>query len=164
MQVYETTSEQETFDFGFRLGQTAPGGSVFALVGDLGTGKTVIARGMARGLGIQAPIVSPTFMILREYRPDYHRDDDASRDEYSGRLPFFHFDIYRLEDEDELYAIGWEDYINQNGVCLVEWADLVREAMPEETIWMKVEKDLSKGAAYRKISVGTAGEILDGAI
>ena len=118
MQVFETYSEEETRGLGKRLGEEAAPGSVYALIGDLGTGKTVSAKGMALGLGIAAPIVSPTFLILREYRDE-------------GRMPFFHFDIYRLEDEDELFAIGWEEYMNGNGVCLVELADLVPEAMPE---------------------------------
>jgi len=136
--VYETHSEQETFDLGFRLGQQAEPGDVFCLSGDLGCGKTVLARGMARGLGIEDPITSPTFTIVQEYE---------------GRLPFFHFDIYRLEEEDELYEIGWNDYPDRGGVVLVEWADLIPEAMPESAAWMKVEKDLSKGADYRKITI-----------
>lgn len=149
MQVFETYSEEETRGLGKRLGEEAAPGSVYALIGDLGTGKTVIAKGMALGLGIAAPIVSPTFLILREYRDE-------------GRMPFFHFDIYRLEDEDELFAIGWEEYMNGNGVCLVEWADLVPEAMPEETVWIRVTKDLAKGPDYRRIVLGEKNEILEG--
>ena len=97
-----------------------------------------MAKGLAIGLGINEDIVSPTFTIVQEYQ---------------GRLPFYHFDIYRIMDEDELFEIGWDEYINGNGVCLVEWADQVTEAIPPEAIWLTIEKDLSKGVAYRKITV-----------
>lgn len=159
MQIIETISEQETFEYGKRLGQAAKAGSVYALMGDLGTGKTVIAKGMAAGLGIEEPVVSPTFMIVREYRGEYRPSDDIYGDVNRSTLPFFHFDIYRLEDEDELFEIGWEDYLSQEGVCLVEWADLIREAMPANAVWIGVEKDLSKGPEYRRILQGSAGEI-----
>lgn len=136
--TYETFSEQQTLQIGETIGKQAQPGSLYCLVGDLGTGKTVLARGMARGLGVTGSIVSPTFTIVHEYQ---------------GRLPYYHFDIYRLEDEDELDEIGWNDYLGRGGVCLVEWADLAAEAMPSDAWWVYLSKDLSKGVNYRKIQV-----------
>ena len=136
--TFESFSEKETFEIGKKLGETALPGSIYALVGDLGVGKTVIAKGVAEGLGVVEDIVSPTFTIVREY---------------SGRLPYYHFDIYRIEDEEELLEIGWDEYIGLGGVCLVEWADLVEEAMPPDTIWVWIGKDLAKGVDYRKITI-----------
>lgn len=140
----ESYSEKETWEIGRQLGETALPSSIYALVGDLGVGKTVLAKGMASGLGVVEDIVSPTFTIVREY---------------SGRLPYYHFDIYRIEDEEELLEIGWDEYIGLGGVCLIEWADLVPEAMPKDTIWVRIEKDLSKGVNYRKITI--EGSIYD---
>lgn len=139
VRTLESYSEEETFAIGKKIGEEALPGSVYCLIGDLGTGKTVMARGMARGLGIEGDIVSPTFTIVKEYE--------------EGRIPFYHFDIYRLEDEEELQMIGWEEYIGRDGTCLVEWADLIPEAMPEDAIWLLVEKDLSKGVDFRKITI-----------
>jgi tRNA threonylcarbamoyladenosine biosynthesis protein TsaE len=136
--TFESFSEKETFEIGKKLGETALPGSIYALVGDLGVGKPVIAKGVAEGLGVVEDIVSPTFTIVREY---------------SGRLPYYHFDIYRIEDEEELLEIGWDEYIGLGGVCLVEWADLVEEAMPPDTIWVRIGKDLAKGVDYRKITI-----------
>ena len=138
MQIFESFDEQQTYEFGQQIGREAQPGSVYCLVGNLGTGKTIMAKGMAVGLGIDEDIVSPTFTIVQEYQ---------------GRLPFYHFDIYRIMDEDELFEIGWDEYVNGNGVCLVEWADQVPEAIPPEAIWLTIEKDLSQGIAYRKITV-----------
>ena len=138
MQIFESFDEQQTYEFGQQIGREAQPGSVYCLVGNLGTGKTIMAKGLAVGLGIEEDIVSPTFTIVQEYQ---------------GRLPFYHFDIYRIMDEDELFEIGWDEYVNGNGVCLVEWADQVPEAIPPEAIWLTIEKDLSKGVAYRKITV-----------
>ncbi len=140
LNIIESYSEASTRELGLTLGKEAGPGSIFALIGDLGTGKTILAKGMAEGLEIQSDIVSPTFTIVQEY--------------HEGRLPFYHFDIYRIEDEDELFEIGFDEYINGNGVCLVEWADQVPEAMPEETVWIRISKDLSKGVEYRKIEIG----------
>ena len=134
----ESYSEKETLEIGKQLGEAALPSSIYALVGDLGVGKTVLAKGMASGLGVEEDIVSPTFTIVREY---------------SGRLPYYHFDIYRIEDEEELLEIGWDEYIGLGGVCLIEWADLVPEAMPKDTIWVRIEKDLAKGVNYRKITI-----------
>lgn len=139
MQIEDSYTEQQTYALGQELGRQAQPGSIFCLVGDLGTGKTILAKGMAKGLGIQEDIVSPTFTIVQEY--------------HNGRLPFYHFDIYRITDEDELFEIGWEEYINGDGVCLVEWADQVPEAIPPEAVWIRIEKDLTRGIDYRKITV-----------
>ncbi|MBQ6239756.1 MAG: tRNA (adenosine(37)-N6)-threonylcarbamoyltransferase complex ATPase subunit type 1 TsaE [Firmicutes bacterium] len=138
-EVVVTRSEAETEAFGRALSEQARPGEVFALDGDLGTGKTVLARGFARGLGISGTIASPTFTMVHEYR--------------SGRLPLYHFDIYRLPDEDALYDIGWDEYLEAGGVSLVEWASQLAGAMPEETVWIRIEKDPSQGPDYRKITV-----------
>lgn len=143
VQILESYGEEQTFRIGQRLGIEAEPGQIFCLVGDLGTGKTIFAKGMAAGLAVQEEIVSPTFTIVQEYE---------------GRLPFYHFDIYRIMDEDELFEIGWDEYMNGSGVCLVEWADQVPEAIPAEAIWIQIEKDLSKGMEYRKIIIKEGNE------
>lgn len=143
MQILESYGEEQTFRIGQRLGIEAEPGQIFCLVGDLGTGKTIFAKGMAAGLAVQEEIVSPTFTIVQEYE---------------GRLPFYHFDIYRIMDEDELFEIGWDEYMNGSGVCLVEWADQVPEAIPAEARWIQIEKDLSKGMEYRKIIIKEGNE------
>ena len=137
--VIETNSENETLELGRRLGQKAVPGQVFSLVGDLGVGKTVFTKGMADGLGITEPVSSPTFTILQVY------------DE--GKLPFYHFDVYRISDPEEMDEIGYEDYFYGDGVCLVEWANLIEELMPEDTIRVRIEKDLEKGFDYRRITI-----------
>lgn len=137
----EVFSEKETRALGKELGLHAGPGTVFCLQGDLGTGKTVLAKGMAEGLGVQEDILSPTFMIVREYK--------------SGRLPFAHFDVYRLEEGDELYEIGWEEYLGLDGVILVEWADLLSDVMPPDAIWIRVSKNLAKGTDYRRIDISS---------
>ena len=137
METIITHSEEETFALGKAIGEAAKPGSVFCLSGDLGSGKTVLAKGMAAGLGITDDIVSPTFTLVQEYQ---------------GNLPFYHFDIYRLADEEALLDIGWEEYIEAGGVCLVEWADQVAEAMPPEAEWLTFERDLTQGAEYRRIT------------
>ncbi len=140
---WESHSMAETEAIGRSLGECVKPGQVYGLDGDLGTGKTVLARGFARGLGITQDIMSPTFTIVHEYR--------------EGRIPLFHFDVYRLTDEDALWEIGWEDYLDASGVCLVEWASQRAESMPAETRWIRIEKDLSQGTEYRRI-VLTSGE------
>ncbi len=137
--ILETWSEQETFDAGRRLGEQAVPGQIFALLGDLGTGKTVFTKGMAAGLGIEEPVSSPTFTIVQIYE--------------EGRLPLYHFDVYRIADPGEMEEIGYEDCFFGEGVCLVEWADLIGELMPENTVWIRIEKDLEKGFDYRRIEV-----------
>ena len=137
--IIESNKEQDTYDLGYELGQHAKPGQVFTLGGDLGVGKTVFTQGFAAGLGIQEPVNSPTFTIVQEY-------DD-------GRLPLYHFDVYRLGDVDEMDEIGYEDYFYGEGICLIEWAERIREILPEHPIQITIEKDLEKGFDYRKISV-----------
>lgn len=124
---------------GVKMGQNAKPGQVYALIGDLGVGKTVFIQGVAKGLGIDEPVNSPTFTIVQVYD--------------SGRLPFYHFDVYRIGDVEEMDEIGYEEYFFGEGVCFVEWANLVDEIMPVETVWITIEKDLDKGFDYRKISI-----------
>ena len=137
--VIETFQPKETYQCGFEIGQNAKAGEVYALIGDLGVGKTVFTQGVAAGLGITEPVNSPTFTILQVY------------DE--GRLPFYHFDVYRIGDPEEMDEIGYEDCFYGEGVSFVEWADLIRDIMPDETRWVTIEKDLEKGFDYRKITI-----------
>lgn len=137
--IYETNSAQETFDFARRLGEQARPGAVYTVSGDLGVGKTVFAQGMARGLGIEEPISSPTFTIVQVY------------DE--GKLPFYHFDVYRIGDIEEMDEIGCEDYFYGDGICLIEWAERIAELLPEDRTELLIEKDLEKGFDYRRITV-----------
>lgn len=137
--IYETHSAQETFAFGKKIGRYAKGGQVYTLEGDLGTGKTVLTQGVAAGLGITEPVNSPTFTILQEYR--------------EGRLPFYHFDVYRIGDVEEMEEIGYEDYFFGDGVCLIEWANLIEEILPPEIVSIRIEKDLDKGFDYRRITI-----------
>ncbi len=137
--VIETNNTSQTFEFAKELGRKAEGGQLFLLSGDLGTGKTVFAQGFAEGLGIDDYINSPTFTIMQMYE--------------GGRIPFYHFDVYRIGDPSEMDELGYEDYFFGNGVCLVEWAELIEELLPEDAIWITVEKDLEKGFDYRRITV-----------
>lgn len=138
--IIESFREEETFLLGEKIGREAEPGSVFALLGDLGVGKTVFTQGVAKGLEIEDSICSPTFTIVQVYE--------------EGRLPFYHFDVYRIGDIEEMDEIGYEDYFYGDGICFVEWANLIEEIMPENTIWIKIEKDLEKGFDYRKITIG----------
>lgn len=135
----ETFSEKETFELGKKLGTEAKPGQVYALLGDLGVGKTILTKGFAEGIGITEPVSSPTFTIVQVYE--------------EGRMPFYHFDVYRIGDIEEMDEIGYEDCFYGEGVCLVEWANLIEEIMPENTIWITIEKDLEKGFDYRKITL-----------
>lgn len=135
----ETFSPEETFELGRKLGEEAAPGSIYTLVGDLGVGKTVFTQGVAAGLGITEPVNSPTFTILQVY------------DE--GKCPFYHFDVYRIGDVSEMDEIGYEDCFYGEGVCLIEWANLIEEILPEHYIQITISKDLEKGFDYRKISV-----------
>ena len=137
---YETRCAQETFALGEKLGKTARPGQVYALSGGLGVGKTVFTQGLAAGLGIQGPVCSPTFTILQVYE--------------EGRLPFYHFDVYRIGDVEEMDEIGYEDCFYGQGVCLVEWADLIREILPAQTIRVKKKKNLEReDYDYRSITI-----------
>lgn len=137
--IIETRSAKETYDLGVEIGKRAAKGQVYTLVGDLGVGKTVFTQGLARGLGIEDAISSPTFTIVQVY------------DE--GRLPFYHFDVYRIGDISEMDEIGYEDYVYGEGVSLIEWANLIEEILPEERIAVTIKKDLEKGFDYRIIRI-----------
>lgn len=137
----ETFSAKETFEIGRKIGMEALPGSVFTLIGDLGVGKTVLTQGVAEGIGIEEPVNSPTFTILQVY------------DE--GRLPFYHFDVYRIADESEMDEIGYEEYFYGDGVCFVEWANLIPGIVPKKHTEIKIEKNPEKGFDYRKITIKT---------
>ena len=142
--IIESMSPEETFACGKKLGETAQPGQILCLNGDLGVGKTVFTQGFAAGLGITEPVNSPTFTILQEYT--------------RGRLPFYHFDVYRIADIEEMEEIGYEDCFYGSGVCLIEWAGLIRELIPKEAIQIRIEKDLERGFEYRRISVEHAAK------
>jgi ATPase, YjeE family len=137
--VFETNETSETFALGKRIGQAALAGQVYTLNGDLGTGKTVLSQGIGAGLLIEEPINSPTFTIVQEYD--------------SGRLPFYHFDVYRIGDVEEMEEIGYEEYFYGAGVSLIEWAELITEILPAAAINISIMKDLEKGFDYRKIII-----------
>ena len=142
--IIETNTAQETFEFGKKLGQQAKAGTVYTLIGELGVGKTVFTQGLAKGLGISEPISSPTFTIVQVYE--------------EGRIPLYHFDVYRIGDVEEMEEIGYEDYFYGNGVSLIEWANLIEEILPEDYTEIKIEKNLEKGFDYRKITVTSIGD------
>ena len=137
--IYETMSPTETFELGRKIGLEAKAGEIICLDGDLGVGKTVFTQGFAKGLGIDEAVNSPTFTIIQEY------------DE--GRLPLYHFDVYRIGNPEEMYEIGYEDYFYGQGVCLIEWAKLIEELIPDEAKIVLIEKKLENGLDYRKITV-----------
>ena len=137
--VMESFSPEDTFKLGESLGREAHKGMIYCLNGDLGVGKTVFTQGFSKGLDINEPINSPTFTIVQEY--------------HEGRLPFYHFDVYRIGDISEMDEIGYEDYFFGDGVCFIEWAKLIEELLPDNVIWIKIEKDLEKGFDYRKITI-----------
>ncbi len=137
--VIETRSAEETFEFGKKLGEIALPGQIYTLIGDLGVGKTVFTQGLAKGLEITEPISSPTFTIVQVYE--------------EGRLPFYHFDVYRIGDIEEMEEIGYDDYFFGQGVCMIEWANLIEEILPEDIIEVTIEKDLTQGFDYRRITV-----------
>lgn len=137
--VKETVNERDTFTLGFHMGKQASAGQVYTLLGDLGAGKTVFTKGFAAGLGIDEPVSSPTFTIVQIYE--------------EGRLPFYHFDVYRIGDITEMDEISYEDYIYGEGVSLIEWADLILELLPEHYTEIRIEKDLEKGFDYRRIAI-----------
>ena len=135
----ETHGPQETFEIGKQLGLEAKPGEVYCLDGDLGVGKTVFTQGFASGLGITEPVNSPTFTIVQQYE--------------EGRLPLYHFDVYRIGDVEEMDEIGYEDCFYGEGVCLIEWSTLIQEILPEDAIHITIEKDLEKGFDYRRIQM-----------
>ena len=137
--IIETNSASETLALGEKLGKAAKPGQIYTLNGDLGVGKTVLTQGFAKGLGITEAVNSPTFTIIQEYE--------------SGRMPFYHFDVYRISDPEEMYEIGFEEYIEGEGVCFIEWANLIEELLPAQYTEIHIDKDLSKGFDYRLITV-----------
>lgn len=137
--VLETHNSEETYHLGFEMGKQAQPGEILCLLGDLGVGKTVFTQGFAKGLGITEPICSPTFTIVQEYR--------------DGRVPFFHFDVYRISDISEMDEIGYEEYFFSNGVCLIEWGNLIEELLPNETKVITISKNLENGFDYRKVDI-----------
>ena len=142
MITFESFSQSDTEDFGRKMGQTAICGEVYALIGGLAAGKTALARGFARGLEIDGSIniTSPTFGIVNEY---------------SGRLPMYHFDVYRIKHIQEMEDTGYEEYFWGGGVCLVEWADIIEELLPDDAIFVRFERYADYGENYRRISVYT---------
>ena len=137
-EIYESFGPAETFELGRKLGSCAKPGTIICLNGDLGTGKTVFTQGLAAGLDITEPVSSPTFTIVQVYE--------------EGRLPLYHFDVYRIGDPEEMEEIGYEDYFYGEGVCLVEWSELIEELIPEEAMSVLIEKDLERGFDFRKIT------------
>ena len=137
--VFESTSSQMTFEFAKKIGENLKSGGVLCLDGDLGVGKTVFTKGVAAGLGIKDDVSSPTFTLIQEY--------------YGGRLPLYHFDVYRIDGPWDMDDLGYEEYFYGEGVCLVEWGSMIKELFPENTIYVRIEKDLEKGFDYRKITV-----------
>lgn len=136
---FESWKEADTYEIGFQLGKEAKAGQVYRLDGDLGVGKTVFTKGFAAGLGITEPVTSPTFTILQEYE--------------EGRIPLYHFDVYRIADVEEMDELGYEGYFYGDGVCLIEWASLIEEILPVDCSRILIEKDLEKGFDYRIITV-----------
>lgn len=137
--IIETRSAEDTFALGEKIGRGSKKGQVYTLVGDLGVGKTVFTQGLAKGLGIDEAISSPTFTIIQEYE--------------GTRIPFYHFDVYRIGDVEEMDEIGFDDYVYGEGVCLIEWANLIEEILPEHRTEIIIEKDLKQGFEYRRITI-----------
>ncbi len=135
----ESFSAEDTYALGKKLGENAKPGDVYTLLGDLGVGKTVLTQGIADGLGIKEAICSPTFTIVQVY------------DE--GRMPFYHFDVYRIGDIEEMDEIGYEDYFYGDGLTIIEWANLIEEILPSKRKEITIEKDLEKGFDYRRITI-----------
>ena len=137
--IVETNSEKETYELGRKLGAEAKRGQIYCLNGDLGVGKTVFTQGFARGLSIEEPVNSPTFTIVQQYE--------------EGEIPFYHFDVYRISDVDEMDEIGYEDYFYGEGITLIEWSELIADILPETVITVTIEKNLDHGFDYRKILI-----------
>lgn len=135
----ESFCEKDTFQIAYQLGQEARIGDIYLLEGDLGVGKTVFAKGFAEGLEIDEPITSPTFTIIQEY--------------HQGRIPLYHFDVYRIADVEEMFELGYEGYFFGDGVCLIEWASLIKEILPENCKRILIEKNLERGFDFRLITI-----------
>lgn len=143
MKIYESYSYEDTSKIAAEIAQTFKGGEFVAMYGDLGAGKTAFVQGVAKALGIDRPVTSPTFTIVNEYE---------------GSLTLYHFDVYRIDDIDEMYEIGYDEYISSDGVCIVEWAELIEDLFPDEYIKITILKDSEKDYDYRKIILERVGE------
>ncbi len=143
--VWDSFSPEETFAIGEKIGLEAKPGEVYTLIGDLGVGKTVFTQGVAKGLGITEHVNSPTFTIVQIYE--------------EGRMPFYHFDVYRIGDVEEMEEIGYQDCFYGEGICLIEWANLIEEILPENYKQIAIEKNLEKGFDYRKITLQERGNV-----
>lgn len=137
--IFETNSAKETYGLAYDIAAHAKSGDIYLLYGNLGTGKTVFAQGFAAGLGIDDYVNSPTFTIMKGYD--------------GGRLPLYHFDVYRIGSPEEMYDLDYEDYLYGDGVCLIEWAELIEELLPDEVVKIIIEKDIDKGFDYRRIII-----------
>lgn len=142
MQIFESYSYEDTIGIAAEIANAFTGGEFVAMYGDLGAGKTAFVQGIAKALGITNHVTSPTFTIVNEYE---------------GKLPLYHFDVYRISDSDEMYEIGYEEYVDSNGVCIIEWAELIEDLFPQEYIKITILKDENKGFDYRKIIVEKRG-------
>lgn len=142
--IKDSFCPKDTFEFGRTIGMQAKPGDILCLDGDLGTGKTVFTQGVAEGLGIKEPVNSPTFTIVQVYE--------------EGRIPLYHFDVYRIADIEEMDEIGYEDYFFGQGICLIEWSQLIEELLPKRRTCVRIEKDLEKGFDYRRITYETIGD------
>ncbi|MDF2906501.1 MAG: TsaE protein required for threonylcarbamoyladenosine t(6)A37 formation in tRNA [Herbinix sp.] len=142
--IIDSYSAQDTYQLGYRMGSEAKKGDIFCLSGDLGVGKTVFTQGFAKGLGVEEPVNSPTFTIVQEYE--------------GGRIPFYHFDVYRIADIDEMEEIGYEEYFYGRGACLIEWAELIEELLPRVHTTITISKKLANGFDYREITVKSIEE------
>ncbi|MBR6224013.1 MAG: tRNA (adenosine(37)-N6)-threonylcarbamoyltransferase complex ATPase subunit type 1 TsaE [Lachnospiraceae bacterium] len=136
--IFESNSENDTFEYARRMGENAKPGEIYCLNGDLGTGKTVFSKGFAKGLGIEDHITSPTFTIVQEYE---------------GRLKLYHMDVYRIADSEEMYEIGFDEMVEGDGVCLIEWAQIIDDILPKDRISVTIRKNLDKGLDHREIEI-----------
>lgn len=139
MKIIETHSPEETYKVGYDLGNSAEKGQIFCMSGDLGVGKTVFTQGFAAGLGVEDNVNSPTFTIVQEYE--------------DGRIPLYHFDVYRISDVSEMDEIGYEEYFYGEGICLIEWAEIIEDILPEDVTWITIEKSMDEDFDYRKITI-----------
>ena len=137
--IKEVFSAEEKEKIGFDIGKNAKKGDIYCLSGDLGVGKTVFTKGFAKGIGIEEHVTSPTFTIVNEYE--------------NGGNKFYHFDVYRINDIEEMYDIGYDEYFYGEGICLIEWAEMIEELIPENALWIEIKKDIEKGLDYRIIEV-----------
>lgn len=141
--IKNSYKSDDTFQIGYELAKHAKPGDVFCLIGDLGVGKTVFSQGFGAGMGIKEPISSPTFTIVQVYE--------------EGRLPFYHFDVYRIADEEELFEIGFDEMLDGDGAVLIEWADQIPDSLPEHYTQVVIEKNLEQGFDYRRITITEVG-------